>query len=201
MKLIGEMLSSERGGRTLFSELAFQVSSAQTLVLLGGNGAGKTTLIRIIAGIAKPDRGRLRFEGGHAEQGLGEQCHYVGHLSAVKTSLTVHENATFWSRFLGGAAQRIAGALEVFGLAALQGIPAGYLSAGQRRRLGLARLLLAERPIWLLDEPMVSLDAAAQAIVTRVANAHLATGGLVVAATHAPLGFSAPRELHLGGRA
>ncbi len=116
----------------------------------------------------------------------------------MKPSLTVAENATFWSRFLGGARDRLDAALETFGLVALRDIPAGYLSAGQKRRLGLARLLLAERPLWLLDEPTASLDSAAQEMLAGAVNAHLAAGGLVVAATHMPLGFDRARELHLG---
>ena len=118
--------------------------------------------------------------------------------SAVKPSLTVAENAAFWGGFLGGARGRLDVALEAFGLAALRDIPAGYLSAGQRRRAGLMRLVLADRPIWLLDEPTASLDDAAQAMLAAVVNRHLGGGGLVVAATHMPLGFDTAHELRLG---
>ena len=169
---------------------------------MGPNGAGKTTLIRMIAGLLAPAAGRIGLDGGDAERSLGEQCHYVGHLNAVKSSLTVEENAAFWCRFLGGGAgDRIEPALAGFGLAQLRDIPAAYLSAGQKRRLGLARVLLAERPIWLLDEPTVSLDRAAQGMLAVAVDAHVAAGGLVVAATHAPLGFAKSRELHLGSAA
>jgi heme exporter protein A len=198
MKLVADKLSSVRGGRELFAELSFTLGAGEALLLLGPNGAGKTTLIRIIAGFLRPSAGRVRLEGGAADHTLSEQCHYVGHLNAVKSGLSVVENASFWSRFLGGARGRLDTALETFGLSALRDIPAGYLSAGQKRRLGLARLLLAERPIWLLDEPTTSLDSAAQQVMTGAVNAHLAAGGLVVAATHAPLGFTRSRELHLG---
>jgi heme exporter protein A len=116
----------------------------------------------------------------------------------VKASLTVAENAGFWGAFLGGARSRVDAALATFGLAALRDIPAGYLSAGQKRRLGLARLLLAERPVWLLDEPSAALDEAAQRTLVEVVNAHLAAGGIVVAATHAPLAFAGARALRLG---
>jgi heme exporter protein A len=129
---------------------------------------------------------------------VGEQCHYVGHLNAIKSALTVEENAAFWCHFLGGEAERIATALAAFGLDALRDIPAAYLSAGQKRRLGLARVLVAERPIWLLDEPTVSLDEAAQAVLARAVDAHTGHGGLVVAATHMPLAFAGARELRLG---
>jgi heme exporter protein A len=203
MQLIADRLGAIRGGRTLFSELSFVVEGGEALLLLGPNGAGKTTLIRMIAGLLAPAGGSVRVEGGDTEQSVGEQCHYVGHLNALKASLTVEENASFWCRFLGGgvARNRIDAALAAFGLAHLRDIPAAYLSAGQKRRLGLARVLLAVRPIWLLDEPTVSLDRAAQAALTRAVDAHIAAGGLVVAATHTPLGFAKARELHLGSTA
>ena len=198
MKLIGDKLSAVRGGRTLFADLSFAVSAGEALLVTGPNGAGKTTLLRMIAGFLGPAGGRISLQQGRPDHALSEQCHYVGHLDAVKASLTVAENAMFWSRFLGGAHARVATALETFGLAALRDIPAGYLSAGQKRRLGLARLLLAERALWLLDEPTAALDAAAQASISAVVNAHLAVGGLAVAATHAPLNFANSRELGLG---
>ncbi len=201
MKLVADRLSSIRGGRKLFSELSFAVEAGEALLLLGPNGAGKTTLIRTIAGLLGPAAGAIRIDGGEAERSVGEQCHYVGHLNALKSGLTVEENAAFWCRFLGGRRDGLDVALEAFGLAALRDIPAAYLSAGQKRRLGLARVLLAERPVWLLDEPTVSLDSAAQTALARAVAGHLAAGGAVVAATHASLGLPNSRELHLGGRA
>ena len=199
MKLVADRLRSIRGGRTLFSELSFAVEAGEALLLLGPNGAGKTTLIRTIAGLLSPAAGAIRIDGGEAERSVGEQCHYVGHLNALKSGLTVEENAAFWCRFLGGRRDGLDVALEAFGLAALRDIPAAYLSAGQKRRLGLARVLLAERPVWLLDEPTVSLDSAAQTALARAVAGHLAAGGVVVAATHVPLGLPNSRELHLGG--
>jgi heme exporter protein A len=198
MKLIAHALTSTRGGRTLFSDLSFQVAGGEALLLMGPNGAGKTTLIRMIAGLFAPTSGALALEGGDAERSLSEQCHYVGHLNAVKSSLTVEENAAFWGRFLGGAGDRVEAALSTFGLVALRDIPTAYLSAGQKRRLGLARVLLAERPIWLLDEPTASLDSAAQEVLVGAVDAHMAGGGVVVAATHVPLPFANACELHLG---
>jgi heme exporter protein A len=201
MKLVADRLSSIRGGRTLFSELSFAVEGGEVLLLVGPNGAGKTTLIRMIVGLLAPAGGRISLYGGDAQMNLGEQCNYVGHLNALKSSLTVGDNTAFWCRFLGGDLNRIETALAAFGLAHLREIPAAYLSAGQKRRLGLARVLLAERPIWLLDEPAVSLDRAAQGMLGVAVNEHVAAGGLVVAATHAPLGFAKSRELHLGNAA
>jgi len=198
MKLMAEAVSVMRGDRMVVTHLSFGVEAGEALVLVGPNGAGKTTLIRCIAGLLRLSAGQIRLEGAQPERTLGEECHYVGHLNGVKASLTVEENATFWCRYLGGAAEQVEPALATFGLATTRDIPAGYLSAGQKRRLALARLLLAERPIWLLDEPAVSLDVAAQEILASVVGSHLAAGGLVLAATHMPLGFSRSRELQLG---
>jgi heme exporter protein A len=201
MRLIGDKLSATRGSRTLFADLSFSVASGEALLVMGPNGAGKTTLLRTIAGFAQPRSGRVRIEGGKPDHLLGEQCHYLGHANAIKGALTVSENATFWARFLNDNAGEAETALSTFGLSALRDIPAGYLSAGQKRRLGLARLLLAKRPIWLLDEPTSSLDTSAQDALTGAAQAHLKAGGIIVAATHVPLGFGSSRELLLGSAA
>jgi heme exporter protein A len=201
MKLLVENLALNRGGRPLLAGISFVVGAGEVLVLLGANGVGKTTLIRAIAGLFAPAAGSIRIEGGEPERSVGEQCHYIGHLNGVKASLTVAQNAAFWGRFLGRSRDRLDAALAAFGLANLRDIPAAYLSAGQQRRLGLARVLLAHRPIWLLDEPTASLDHAAVEALTRVVTEHLASGGLVVAATHVPLGFATARELALGAAA
>jgi heme exporter protein A len=187
-----------RGAPSLLAGISFVLGAGEGLLLLGANGTGKTTLIRTIAGLMAPSAGSIRLEGGNPERSLSEQCHYVGHRNGVKGTLTVAENARFWSRFLGGGPGDLDAALRAFGLAGLRDIPAAYLSAGQRRRLGLARVLLAQRPIWLLDEPTVSLDEAATQALTRVLAGHLAAGGLCVVATHVPLALSRSRKLDLG---
>src|SRR5262245_56720122 len=128
MKLVADSLACVRGGRTLFSGLSFAVEGGEALLLLGPNGAGKTTLIRIIVGLLRPDDGGIDLDGGDAERSLSEQCHCIGHLNAVKSSLTVEENARFWCCYLGGDSNRIGTALAAFGLAHLRDIPAAYLS-------------------------------------------------------------------------
>jgi heme exporter protein A len=196
MKLIVNKLSVLRDSRAILADLSFSVEPGSSLLLLGPNGAGKTTLLRTLAGLMPASAGRLWLEGGRSEPSLGELCHYVGHLNAIKSSLTVEENARFWQRYLGGTPP-VDAALASFGLVALKDIPAAYLSAGQKRRLALVRLLLAPRLIWLLDEPAAALDQDAQAALTAAVTAQLAGGGLVVAATHQPLGWPNERILRL----
>ena len=138
-----------------------------------------------------------RIYGGEAEASIAEQAHYLGHQDALKASLSVGENLTFWIEYLGGSRTAVPAALEAVGLAPLAGLPAAYLSAGQRRRLSIARLAAVERPLWLLDEPTSALDAPSQERLAGLMRAHLGTGGMIVAATHGPIGLDA-RELRLG---
>jgi heme exporter protein A len=203
MMLSGHGLACVRGGRRVFSGVGFSIAAGQALVLTGPNGAGKSSLLRVIAGLIHPAAGAVVLDGGDPELSVGEQSHYVGHLDPLKPALTVMENLTFWARFLNGTRVAdeealIARGLEAVGLAELAATPAGYLSAGQRRRLSLARVLAAPRPVWLLDEPTTALDAASQERLQAAMHVHLAIGGLIVAATHAPLGITAPVELQLG---
>ena len=198
MKLILDNLACERGGRMLFSELNLELAAGQGLLLQGPNGAGKTSLLKTIAGLIAPAEGEVRLEGGGQDASVGEQCHLIGHLSGVKRALTVAENARFWARYLAGGA--VEEALERFSLAELGDLAAGLLSAGQARRLALARLLLAHRPLWLLDEPAESLDAASRELLAKLINGHLETGGLVVAASHYGLGHDFGQELALGAQ-
>jgi heme exporter protein A len=202
MELKGTGLCCVRGGRRVFAGVDFTVESRKSVVLTGANGAGKSSLLRLIAGLIRPAEGAVALTGGDGELSVGEQAHYVGHLDPLKPALTVMENLTFWARFLNGeagagpeAAQR---GLEAVGLGELGHLPAGYLSAGQRRRLSLARMLAVPRPIWLLDEPTTALDAASQERLGRVMQAHLDGGGIIIAATHGPLGLDGAQELRLG---
>lgn len=185
------------GAAQVLRGVQLEARKGEVTSLMGRNGVGKTTLLRAIAGLVAPVAGTIRLDGEPGEATIGELAHYVSHANAVKAGLTVHENARFWARFLGGDASGADGALDAIGLGEISGVPAAYLSAGQKRRLGLARLLLAPRPLWLLDEPTVSLDAASQGWLARLMQTHLDGGGLIVAATHAPMGLAAARTLEL----
>jgi len=198
MRLSATGLGCIRGLRSVFSGVNLELSSGRALALVGPNGSGKSSLLRLIAGLLRPAQGSIALEGGDTERTIPEQAHYQGHLDALKPSLTVAENLGFWARYLGGRAAGSDEALAAVGLGALADLPAAYLSAGQRRRLSLARLIAIPRPIWLLDEPNSALDAAAQERLTELMRQHLGTGGMILAATHGPLGIDAT-ELRLGG--
>ncbi len=198
MQLNADNLACSRGGRDVFAGVGFSVASGEALVVAGRNGAGKSSLLRLIAGLVRIAGGTLDLQGGEPEASIAEQAHYVGHQDALKPTLSVGENLRFWAAFLGAAADDIEPALEAVGLAALADLPAAYLSAGQRRRLSIARLVAAPRPIWLLDEPTSALDTPSQARLVELMRGHLAGGGLIVAAAHGPIGLTQARELRLG---
>jgi heme exporter protein A len=198
MRLSGRDLRCVRGGREVFSGLAFEVSSGEALAVTGPNGAGKTSLLRLVAGLLTSAGGSIALEGGEAELTLAEQAHYLGHRDALKPAFSVLENLSFWHDFLGGATFDAAESLSKVGLDHAAQLPAAYLSAGQRRRLSIARLLAVRRPIWLMDEPASALDAAGQTLFAGLMSDHLACGGLIIAATHSPLGVQA-KELRIGG--
>src|SRR5580693_6580727 len=184
MRLTASNLTCRRGGREVFAGVSFSVASGELLAIRGRNGAGKSSLLRMVVGLVRVADGQLALEAGDPELTIGEQAHYLGHQDALKPSLSVRENLQFWADFLGGGAGKRDVALAAVGLDGLAQLPAIYLSAGQRRRLSLARLIAVERPIWLLDEPTSALDAAAQAMLADLMRAHLAGRGLIVAATH-----------------
>ena len=196
--LQAEGLAAFRGERLVFRDLSFTVPTGGALVLTGANGSGKSTLLRLLAGLVRPIAGRLLWDGEDALADLpahAARVTYVGHLDAVKPGLTAAENLAFAARMGQGS---VDGALDAMALGDLAEVPARYLSAGQKRRLALARLVLSAAPLWLLDEPTVGLDTASQALVGAVLTAHRARGGIVVAATHVPLPMQEAEEFRLG---
>lgn len=197
MELQAEGLTCSRGGREVFRNVGFKVPAGEALIVTGRNGAGKSSLLRMIAGFVRIAAGRLSLDGGLADTPIAEQAHYLGHQDAMKPSLTVAENLQFWARFLGSRSDIIP-ALERLDLAPLADLPAAYLSAGQRRRLSIARIIAVARPVWLLDEPTSALDAPSQSRLADIMRDHLATGGIIVAAAHGAIGLERARELKLG---
>jgi len=194
-------LACARGGRTVFERVSFALTAGEALVVTGPNGAGKSTLLAVLAGLIKPARGRVALVGADPEMPPRAHVHLVGHLDAIKAAFTVEENLAFWTAWLADAAVppgRILAALESVGLEGLEELPAAHLSAGQRRRLSLARLIAAPRPVWLLDEPSAALDRASEDRLAVMIHDHRAMGGIVVAATHQPLPIDRPRRLSLG---
>jgi heme exporter protein A len=196
MRLCAQNLTIERGGKRLFEKLHFTLNQGTLTRLTGPNGAGKTSLLRIIAGLGEYSGGTLSLEGGDADLGIGAQSHFIGHQEAVKPALTARENLEFWQGFLGGG--DVSQALAAFALEPLADLPAAWASSGQKRRIALARLALAFRPLWLLDEPTVGLDTASQARLAGLMKAHLAKGGMILAATHVPLELETAHEINLG---
>lgn len=198
MQLTADNLTCIRGGREVFRGLNFTLKSGEALMVTGRNGAGKSSLLRMIAGLVRIAAGTLALEGGEHDAAIGEQAHYLGHLDALKPALTVAENLQFWAEFLGPSSGEVAPALAAVDLAALADLPAAYLSAGQRRRLSIARLIAVPRAIWLLDEPTAALDAASQTRLAELMRKHLTSGGLIVAAAHGAIGLERARELKMG---
>jgi heme exporter protein A len=189
--LTAEKLACARGERKLFEQLSFRVTAGQALAVEGANGAGKTSLLRVIAGFLAPADGRLVVKTADREITDGEErgklVGWLGHHDGLKPQLTVREQLNFYAALYGAAAD--IALLDQVGLARQADLPCRYLSAGQRRRLALARLLVSNRPLWLLDEPFAALDTAGQSLVAQLMARHCGSGGIIIAATHDPLGL------------
>ncbi len=179
MELIADNLAVARGGVRVLEGVSFRLAAGRALILRGPNGSGKTTLLRTVAGLQPAAAGRISLDR--------EAMAYAGHADGIKAPLSVAENLTFWARMFGQAG--IDTALTAFDLRGLADRRAGTLSAGQKRRLGLARMIVTGRPVWVMDEPTVSLDASAVALFADAVRAHLATGGMALLATHIDLGL------------
>src|SRR3954471_13556911 len=189
--LTAEKLACVRGDKRLFEGLSFRVRAGQALAVEGANGAGKTSLLRLLAGFLSPAAGRILVRTGERESDEAEErgrlVGWLGHLDGLKPQLTVFEQLSFFARLYGRAADRAV--LETVGLVRQPDLPCRYLSAGQKRRLALARLLTSQRPLWLLDEPFAALDTAGQGLVADLMARHCGAGGIIIAATHDPLGL------------
>jgi heme exporter protein A len=195
MRLTGSGITIVRGGRTVFSDLSFGVGAGELLAVTGANGGGKSTLLRLIAGLLPFATGSMTLDPAR-EGGIASILHYLGHLDGLKAALTVRQNLDFWRRLWRGGP--VDTALERVGLDSLAHLHVGVLSAGQKRRAAIARLLLVERPLWLLDEPATSLDAEAEATLGCLIGEHIASGGMAIVATHRDLPLTPTATLGLG---
>ncbi|MDL2404079.1 heme ABC exporter ATP-binding protein CcmA [Rhizobium calliandrae] len=205
MHLSAENLAARRGEDLIFTNVSFDLSDGDALILTGRNGSGKSTLLRVVAGLLKQEKGHVAFTDskGESDRMPGEVSHYLGHRNAMKSELTVAENLLFWKEFfgdmIGGAGLAIEDAAEAVGLAGITHLPFGYLSAGQQRRFAFAKLLVAYRPVWVLDEPTAALDTAADRLFVELISSHQKAGGIVLAATHQPLGLTNTQEMRMTG--
>jgi heme exporter protein A len=180
-------LALSRGGRRLFRGVSLQLAAGEACALTGPNGSGKTSLLRAVAGLARAEAGEIAFGGADPAAARAEGLHFQGHFDGLKPARTAAEELAFWTRWAGGRQPGMEAAVDALELAALLDLEVRRLSAGQRRRLALARLLAAPRPLWLLDEPLSPLDARWRERFSAIMAEHLAAGGLVLAAVHDPL--------------
>ncbi len=198
LRLVVRDLACSRSERLLIEHLSLSLGQGEALVVTGPNGSGKTTLLRVLAGFIPHDAGTITLEGREDDVSLAQSVHFVGHRDGLRSVLTVRENVELAPPLLGQSGASVSEAATQLNLTALLDLPVGVLSAGQRRRAAMARLLVSRRPVWLLDEPTSALDTASQQIVAELINAHVDGGGIVIAATHLDLGVKA-RELVVQG--
>lgn len=197
MRLEAENLAGERGGETIFAGLSFALSEGEALVVTGPNGSGKSTLLRIISGLLQPEAGKVELREDGTVFPVRAACHYLGHQNAMKPALSVRENLSFWQKFNGAAQTEIDEALEAVDLPGVEHLPFGYLSTGQKRRVSIAKLLVSHRPLWIVDEPTAGLDKASEARFAELMRGHMRDGGMIVAATHIPLGLEGVSALDM----
>ena len=199
VRLVAAELAGERGGQPVFSGVVFSLGEGDALTVTGPNGSGKSTLLRVVAGLLPAAGGSVKLEGGgETFPTVASAAHYLGHLNAMKPTLTVAENLAFWRDFCGKGAASVGQALETVGLGGIGHLPFGYLSTGQKRRASIARLLVSRRPLWLLDEPTAGLDAESERQFSALMQKHRDSGGMIMAATHLPLGIEGAAELRMG---
>jgi heme exporter protein A len=191
LRIVVRDLACSRSERPLIEGLSFSLGEGEGLVVTGPNGVGKTTLLRVLAGFIPRDAGTITLEGVEEGISLAQSLHFVGHRDGLRAALTVRENLELAPLLFGQPGASVSDAAIQLNLDALLNLPVGVLSAGQRRRAALARLLVSRRPVWLLDEPTAALDTASQAIVAALITAHVDGGGIVIAATHLDLGVKA----------
>jgi heme exporter protein A len=200
MRLVAEELAGERGGEPVFAGIDIALGEGEALLITGPNGVGKSTLLRVIAGLLPASDGEVRLEDTpEAYPTVAAASHYLGHLNAMKPTLSVEENLAFWRDFNGEPHLAVNEALDMVGLPDIGHLPFGYLSTGQKRRISIAKLLVSYRPIWLLDEPTAGLDRRSEAQFADLMGAHLDDGGIILAATHLPLGLEGAKELAMTG--
>jgi len=195
-----------RGPNCLFEDLSFEVAAGSLLLIRGPNGSGKTTLLRVLSGLTRPETGCVSWRGEPIEkirQTFGAELAYFGHADGLKADLTVMQNLEFSAHLQGQSGEQIPDLLDALNLKPSAKLETRYLSAGQKRRTALARVLMSDATIWLLDEPVTNLDAAGRDYVKNRLRAHIDGGGLAIAATHEDIRFThdAPDEIILGDAA
>jgi len=201
MQFFGENLSCIRGERVVFSRLNFHVKPGNTLIITGSNGSGKTSLLRLMAGLTTPESGYISWEDDPIlaiPEDHSDRLHYIGHLNALKSTISVLENIKSWSYLHGGNAKNVINAIKSLNLDGLKDIPCRYLSSGQKQRVTLARLIASEAPLWLLDEPTNTLDQNSIDLLHSLINKHLEKGGMLIIATNTELQVEKYKELKMG---
>lgn len=200
MRVIAENLAVRRGEDLIFNEVSFDLVEGDALTVTGPNGVGKSTLLRGLAGLLSFEVGAFKIdEGKESDKELHEYCHYIGHENAMKSELSVLDNMRFWQEQMGVSNLSLSPeeAADSFGLLHTLDLPFGFLSQGQRRRIALTKLFVSHRPLWLMDEPTAALDKASCDAFDRLVDRFIQSGGIVIAATHVPLGFKQTKALEM----